>query len=162
MNFKNITIKTATCVLSSGLMLSSLGCGSGIDSGEGKKIGQIVKIGQHGVFCSTYEAEIIRGGLNGGTGVNGLALDFSIKEKKLYEQLVEVMEKQQEIELSYTRATMSGPCYSETGIFATGFKVLNGGTNADSANTNSTKIDPTNENKIDYKAEYEKIHNRNQ
>lgn len=104
--------------------LIPMGCGKGFNAGEGKKIGQIVKIGQHGMFCSTYEAEIIRGGLNGGSGVNGLALDFSITDQKLYEQLIEAMEKQQEIELSYTRGKFWGLCTGETGIFATGFKVL--------------------------------------
>jgi hypothetical protein len=101
------------------------GCGSGFDSGDGKKIGQIVKIGEHGVFCSTYEAEIIRGGFSGGSGVNGLALDFTIKNKKLYEALVVSMENQQEIELSYDKRAFSGPCYSDSAIIATGFRVLN-------------------------------------
>lgn len=105
--------------------LFTMGCGSGFDSGDGKKIGQIVKIGEHGVFCPTYEAEIIRGGFNGGSGVNGLALDFTIKNKKLYHDLVLAMEAQQEIELSYDKRAMSGPCYSETAIVATGFRVLN-------------------------------------
>ena len=35
------------------------------------------------------------------------------------------MEAQQEIELSYDKRAMSGPCYSETSIVATGFRVLN-------------------------------------
>lgn len=100
------------------------GCISGINSGEGKKIGQIVKIAKHGIFCSTYEAEIIRGGFNGGSGVNGAALNFTIKSKKLYQDLTDVMENQQEIELRYVRKALTGPCYSETRIIATGFKVI--------------------------------------
>lgn len=100
------------------------GCGSGFESGEGKKIGQIVKIGSHGFFCSTYEAEIIRGGFNSGSGVNGSSMNFSIRSKKLYEQLVHTMENQQEVELHYSKREFSGPCYSETSTIATGFKVL--------------------------------------
>jgi hypothetical protein len=114
--------------LSLSLVFSSLlfisGCGSGCNSGDGKKIGQIVKIGKHGVFCSTYEAELIRGGFNGGSGVNGTALDFTIKDKKLYQALVDSMENQQEIELTYEKRYLSGPCYSETNFIATGFRLL--------------------------------------
>lgn len=110
-------------LVSSFLFIS--GCGSGVGSGDGKKIGQIVKIGKHGLFCSSFEAEIIRGGFNGGSGVNGSSLNFSIKNKKLYEDLVDSMENQQEIELSYSKREFTGICYSETGIIATGFRVLN-------------------------------------
>ncbi len=76
------------------------------------------------MFCSTYEAEIIRGGLSGGSGVNGLALNFTIKNKKLYQDLVLAMENQQEIELSFLRRGFYGFCYSETGLIATEFKIL--------------------------------------
>lgn len=110
------------CVTS--ISLLSSGCGSGFESGEGKKIGQIVKIGSHGFFCSTYEAELIRGGFNSGSGVNGNALNFTIKSKKLYEQLTTAMENQSEVELHYSRRAFSGPCYSETNVVATSFKVL--------------------------------------
>ncbi len=114
-------------------------CGSGIDTGEGKKIGQIVKIGQHGMFCSTYEAEIIRGGLNGGSGVNGSSLHFTIKDKKLANQLEKAMEEQQEIELSYKQGKFTGFCYGETNIFATGFKILN---KTEQQNQNGNISDP--------------------
>ncbi len=120
-NMKKLNQLLIACVTSLSLLT---GCGSGFDSGEGKKIGQIVKIGSHGFFCSTYEAELIRGGFNGGSGVNGNALDFTIKSKKLYEQLTKAMENQQEVELHYSKRAFSGPCYSETNVVATGFKVL--------------------------------------
>ena len=100
------------------------GCGSGFESGEGKKIGQIVKIGSHGFWCSTYEAELIPGGFNGGSGVNGNALNFTIKSKKLYEQLTKAMEDQSEVELHYSKRTLTGPCFGETDTIATSFKVL--------------------------------------
>lgn len=100
------------------------GCGSGFESGEGKKIGQIVKIGSHGFWCSTYEAELIRGGFNGGSGVNGNALNFTIKSKKLYEQLTKAMEDQSEVELHYSKRALTGLCFGETDTIATSFKVI--------------------------------------
>lgn len=54
-----------------------------------------------------------------------MALDFTIKDEKLYQALLLSMEKQQEIELSYDKRAFSSPCYSETNIIATGFRVLN-------------------------------------
>lgn len=118
----NKITKLIAIALSSILFLS--GCGSGTSSGKGKKIGQIVKIGHHGLFCGTYEAELIRGGFNGGSGVNGSSLNFTIKNKKLYDQLVISMENQQEIELTYDMRALYGFCYSDTGIIATDFKVV--------------------------------------
>jgi hypothetical protein len=102
-----------------------IGCGGGIEAGDGKKIGQIVKLGKHGMFCPTYEGEIIRGGFNGGSGVNGAALDFTIKSQKLYDRLMIAMENQQEIELHYSKRNLTGICYSDTQTIATGFKLLN-------------------------------------
>lgn len=109
-------------VLSSVLFLS--GCGSGCNSGDGKKIGRVVKIAKHGVFCTTYEGEIIRGGFNGGDGVNGNSLHFSIKSQKLVDALTKAMENQEEIELSYKHQVLSGPCYGNSDYIATDFKVL--------------------------------------
>lgn len=108
--------------LSSILFLS--GCGSGCNSGDGKKIGRVVKIAKHGVFCTTYEGEIIRGGFSGGDGANGNSLHFSIKSQKLVNALTKAMENQEEVELSYNHQVFSGPCYANTDYIATGFKIL--------------------------------------
>lgn len=76
------------------------------------------------MFCTTYEGEIIRGGFNGGDGVNGNSLHFSIKNQKLVEALIKAMENEEEIELSYKHQVFSGPCYANSDYIATGFKVL--------------------------------------
>lgn len=129
------------------LLIPGCGCGAGISVGEGKKIGQIVKIGKHGLFCSTYEAEIIRGGFNGGSGINGSALNFSIKNKNLAESLMLAMEQQEEIELHYSKRSFSGPCYSETDTIAVGFKILNKKTMSESSETKiSSKVEEINMN----------------
>lgn len=114
--------KLFTIIASSILFLS--GCGAGFDSGEGKKIGRIVKIGKHGMFCPTYEAEIIRGGFSDGSGVNGTSLHFTIKSEKLYDRLTAAMENQEEIELKYSKRAFTGPCFSDTDTIAVGFTVL--------------------------------------
>lgn len=99
-------------------------CGNGMNNGSGKNIGQIVKIAKHGILCTTGEAELVRGGFSGGSGVNGVAFHFSIPDETLFSQLERSMEAQQEIELFYDRRFMTGPCTSESDYFATGFRVL--------------------------------------
>lgn len=99
-------------------------CGSGFESGEGRKIGRVVKIGKHGMFCSTYEAEIVRGGFTEGSGVNGSSLHFTIKSENLYDQLSKAMEDQKEIELFYSNRIFTGICFGETRTIATGFTIL--------------------------------------
>jgi len=109
------------------IVLSIIGlsaCGGGISSGSGKKIGQVVKMGQYGMICDTYEGELMRGGLTGGTGVNGNSFHFSVKRKKLFDKLSAAMEAQQEIEVSYEKANFSGPCSGEAGVWVTDFRVL--------------------------------------
>lgn len=100
------------------------GCGHGIKSGTGKKIGQVLQIGQHGMFCSTYEGKLARGGLNAGSGAVGGIFEFTVDSEALFTRLNEAMEKQQEIEISYVKVTLAGLCTSESDHFVTGFRVL--------------------------------------
>jgi len=105
-------------------LLSLTACGHGINSGTGKKIGQIIQLGQHGMFCSTYEGRLVRGGFNTGSGVSGGVFEFTVDSASLYEQLMQVMEKQQEIEVTYTKASLTGACTSESDHFVTSFRVI--------------------------------------
>ncbi len=108
------------------IALSSLlvGCGHGINSGTGKKIGQVIQIGQHGMFCSTYEGKLVRGGFNTGSGVSGGVFDFTVDSDALFMSLNHAMEAQQEIEITYTKVTFSGPCTAESDHFVTAFRVI--------------------------------------
>lgn len=105
-------------------MVLMIGCGYGISSGTGKKIGQVVKIGEYGAVCTTYEGELMRGGFSGGTGVNGQAFHFSVKDKKLADELTKIMEDQQEIEVTYVKSVFSGPCSGDAGVWVTGYRIL--------------------------------------
>jgi hypothetical protein len=64
---KNITI-VALCICLSGCWTIS----------EGQKNGYIVKVAKVGGAWGTYEGELIRGGFDNGTGVNGRSFMFSI------------------------------------------------------------------------------------
>ncbi len=53
------------------------------DMGNGEKVGQIIKLNRQGFFCKTYEAELIRGGLNNGSGAASTLFDFTIEDERL-------------------------------------------------------------------------------
>ena len=72
------------------------GCGHGINSGTGKKIGQVIQLGQHGMICKTYEGKLVRGGFNTGSGVAGGVFEFTVDSPELFTLLNIAMEKQQE------------------------------------------------------------------
>ena len=69
--------------------------------GGGEKIGSITRLQRTGVFCKTWEGEIIRGGLNSGSGVVGSAFHFTVEDDALAQQVQKAMEAQQEVKISY-------------------------------------------------------------
>jgi hypothetical protein len=71
------------------------------DMGGGEKIGSITRLQRTGVFCKTWEGEIIRGGLNSGSGVVGNAFHFTVEDDTLAQQVQKAMEAQQEVKITY-------------------------------------------------------------
>lgn len=106
------------------LMILGIMYSPGCSSGSGKKVGQIIQIGEHGVGCSTYEGTIARGGLSGGSGAVGGTLDFTVTDPKVFKDLNDMMEKRQEIEVTYNKVVLVGRCYAESSHIVTGFKML--------------------------------------
>lgn len=91
---KIISILTAAAALS----LTSCGLQS---PGNGEKVGQIVRLSKHGIFNETWEAQIIRGGFNNGSGVNGMAFDFTIQDENVVYLVREYMDNQKEVKIKY-------------------------------------------------------------
>ncbi len=75
--------------------------------GSGEKIGSITRLNRMGVFCKTWEGEIIRGGLNTGSGVMGQAFHFTVESDELAKQVERAMNNQQEVRISYRAEGMS-------------------------------------------------------
>lgn len=100
------------------LVLAALliaGCGIA-SPGEGEKVGQIVRVNQHGFICKTWEAQIMRGGFNNGTGASGAAFDFTVANEAEAETLRGYMESQTEVVLKYrTHGPFYSICSSESG-----------------------------------------------
>lgn len=96
--------------------------------GTGEKIGVITRVAKTGAFCKTWEATIIRGGLNGGSGAFAQPFDFTIEGPEaddMAAKLTATMEAQQEVRIKY-RSEMNTFCRSDSeDHFLTSYQVLN-------------------------------------
>ena len=81
-------------------------------------------MGQHGWMCPTWEGKLVRGGFNTGSGVVGGVFDFTVDDAAMAAYLTHAMEKQQELEVTYQKVSLSGPCTSESDHFITNVRVL--------------------------------------
>jgi hypothetical protein len=68
---------------------------------EGEKIGTLVKIAKEGVIIGTWECELIRGGMNSGSGSFGNAFHFTIEDNRLLAIAQEAMRQQSEVKIRY-------------------------------------------------------------
>ena len=84
---------------------------------EGQKTGIIVKFASEGLFAKTYEAELIRGGFDSGTGTIGKSFHFTIENLALADKAKNAFEKQKEVIIKYHKEAFTGCTRGETQIF---------------------------------------------
>lgn len=68
---------------------------------RGEKTGNIVKVAKAGFLIKTWDAELIRGGLNDGSGSMGSKFDFAIENNELVDQLRIAMESHKQVNIKY-------------------------------------------------------------
>lgn len=96
-----------------------LACNVNTNPCTGEKIGQIVKLNKTGMISTTWEAELIRGGMSGGSGVVGIApFDFTIEGDSLAKIAQAAMTRQTEVTVKYRIEGISRSTRSDMGIFA--------------------------------------------
>lgn len=101
--------RTAIAILAAALALT--GCTSVVDA---QKNGTMTKLAQQGVFVSTWEAELVRGGsFTGGTGVQGAPFDFTINDPALLAKARDAFDNQKEVRIKYHKKTLCW--YSHSG-----------------------------------------------
>ncbi len=102
------------------VLLTSCGANTPV---EGEKIGQIVKVSKSGIFSETWEAEMIRGGFQAGSGANGQSFHFTIPNVEMAKEAQRLMENQKEIILTYrTQGFYSAFSSDSAGNFANSIK----------------------------------------
>lgn len=97
-----MTSKFLTVLLALTFLSGLSGCGLNTSPGSGDKIGQIVKVSKQGMLVRTWEAQLIRGGMNGGSGSFGtVPFDFTIEDDAMAKQAQEYMQNQEEVIIHY-------------------------------------------------------------
>lgn len=99
------------------------GCYYNGQAGSGQKIGTIVKVSQEGVLFNTFEAQLIRGGMNGGSGAFGVQpFDFTIEDPTLLKACEGYMQSNVEVVVTYRKPVIGGCGTTESGAFAVSVK----------------------------------------
>ena len=103
-------------LLSAAALFLFSGCGVNGTNGSGEKVGQIVRVTKQGFITDTWEAELIRGGMNNGSGSFGTTpFHFTIKSRDEVEMLKKYMENQTEVILHYEVAGIYSLSDSDSG-----------------------------------------------
>jgi hypothetical protein len=98
------------------LLCSMLACASIATQARVEKVGTIVKLHHGGIFCSTYDAELIRGGMNGGSGSFGVTpFDFTIENSSTADSVQRYLEQAPEVRITYRREGIYAACRSGAG-----------------------------------------------
>lgn len=95
-----------------------------VSPGEGEKVGQIVKVSKVGLIRETWEAQLLRGGITGGSGTIGMSpFDFTISNDADAAKAQEYMRNQTEVVLKYrTEAIFSTLRSGSGGHFLVGIE----------------------------------------
>lgn len=95
---------------------------SACTTARGEKIGTITKLSEEGYWCPTWEGQIIRGGMSGGSGAFGAPFDFTV-ERGQVEQVRLLMESGQEIRLHYITKPLTF-CSTNSGHFVMSIEAM--------------------------------------
>lgn len=75
---------------------------------QGEKVGVIIKVSESGFFCKTWEATMIRGGLQDGSGAFGIMpFDFTIEDQRWLAFVIDALRTQREVRVKYRKEFIS-------------------------------------------------------
>src|SRR5690348_13417745 len=107
--------KLLTLISACILILQLSGCKV---TSTGEKVGILTKVSRDGFIFSTWEAELIRGGMQGGSGSFGVKpFDFSIDDDLLIPRVKQALENQQEVKIKYHCEWISAVWRGETSCY---------------------------------------------
>ncbi len=101
--------RSVLAVLASSILLS--GCW---ETGTGEKVGVVTKLAKTGLFCKTWEGEIIRGGLTDGSGAMGQSFQFTIEDESLVPIIQDAVKHGKEVRIQYRSEAITW-CRSDSG-----------------------------------------------
>ncbi len=84
------------------LLLLFTGLRINISTIGGEKVGQVFSVNKEGFLSRTWEAELVRGGMNNGSGAFGIKpFDFTVPNDALADQVKKYMETGTEVIIRY-------------------------------------------------------------
>lgn len=99
--------------------LGLVGCGEGITTERGKHRGYISDVSEHGVFCHTWEGQIMSG-----AGNSSMHYEFTITNEETFHELAQAQRLQQEVNVNYKSTILSGFCTSRHNDFVESVEIL--------------------------------------
>lgn len=129
-------------------ILSTLSLSGCWDVGSGDHVGQVIKMNKQGMFCKTWEVEIIKGGLTSGSGASGGRFDFTVPEGRtdIIDVLKQAMNTGEEVLVHYSMESASF-CRSDShSVFANSVQVE---TSAVNTNRETVSVSATEQNSTD-------------
>lgn len=104
------------------LVMLAFVAGCNATPGSGEKIGQIIRLHRVGLLNETWEGELIRGGLQGGSGAIGVQpFHFTVSDNnpELVKQVQAALRTQAEVLVTYDLPVMFSLMSSDSGAFLT-------------------------------------------
>jgi hypothetical protein len=99
---------------------AALATGCGVSTPEtGWHRGQITDVSEAGLFCDTYEGQIMTG-----TGNSAIAYNFTITSKEVFEELREAQARSIPVNLHYTSSLFYSLCSSLNGNFVDRLEIV--------------------------------------
>lgn len=111
-----LLVVVAILLLLAAIVVGSMGTGCvNVSHGKGEKIGQVVKFSQQGFIRDTWEGQLIRGGMSGGSGSFGtVPFNFTVEGSGLVKKVQEYMRDQTEVVITYRIEGVYSPFRSES------------------------------------------------
>ena len=81
------------------------------EKAKGEKIGTLVKIANEGFWWKTHEGELIRGGMNDGSGSIGKSFHFTIERDDIFEIAQKAMNDNKQVHI-YVTSTIICPYFN--------------------------------------------------
>lgn len=113
------TILALACVA---VTMSLTGCW---ETSNGEKIGTIVKFAKEGAIFGTWEAELIRGGMNSGSGAFGNIFHFTVEKPELINKVEQALQNQKEVRIKYHKEMFSFLRSENDSYFLDAIEIIN-------------------------------------
>ena len=101
--------------------LPLVGCGKFVYS-EGNRAGTVIKFSHKGIFCKTWEGELLMGGMkqNEDKSLQANVFEFSVTDQEIVAKVNEALENGKRVALTYEQVVLPWVCSQDTSYRITG------------------------------------------